>query len=809
MTIFWREVLQKRACLGSDSRAFTCDVIINFSEQRRRHQNLIYSFAFSGERPVVVRNDSHGARAIANLVTNRNTMVPPLKDDAFESPGMDAESMRGRDAPTSKSARSAAVEIQAQILADDNDDDIGKEAAPIAFSHVQLYVKKVESLQAYKDLEERLNKLVVSTPLDGRGSTTTTSTSTTIDENRAIWLKDLASSICSGSTSAFVPQKRDVIKQLLVGFGMRVTGRHDGCGTRSFLVTSKDSNGIQLVVTAKAENDAEPASTLTGTSPPTFHHFHSSHLNRFFQCHHGRQGVAVLAFAVQDVETIRSRYQTLHPNLMHSFHEYENASHDGVTKVMEAFAYYDGTDTGHQQHQHQQPDLGTIIRFVETKGTTTARYVCDLPGLNRVEAIFDESSSPCYFDHWVSNVYSRTEFLNTLHDTLGFDPKVDFNAGVVAAGEAQIESTVTGNDSALKTTDKTVALKDQTQVYLPINNALSPVGHVHGFLQEIGQGIQHLANRVENLVEFISRCNLYREITGEGFTTLRIPRSYYGVLTEKHLMESADLSSDMSQSILEACIGHNITTSYGAVDLDLSRESIEATLESAMEGVWKEKSTQKSRNIVDAILSSRYSNLQKLLRHHISEAMYLGLVRNQILCDVQGDDILFQIFTCNILQNDPGDEAPFLEFIQRVCSECEQSDEDGCPKPIKPGCGGFGIRNFLTLFLSIEVSKAMMDVSDAKSKGDVKRQVYAQKQVDSFTNQLNESNPILTRISDAMTEEGLCLMHIKQTQDDEEAQHWNKRLDEARKQKEVGNKDLMNCSQRYQHYMRELREDME
>ena len=56
---------------------------------------------------------------------------------------------------------------------------------------------------------------------------------------------------------------------------------------------------------------------------------------------------------------------------------------------------------------------------------------------------------------------------------------MDFNAGVVAAGEAQIESTVTGNTSGLSTADKDVALADTGQVFLPINNALSPVGHVH------------------------------------------------------------------------------------------------------------------------------------------------------------------------------------------------------------------------------------------------------------------------------------------------------------------------------------------
>ena len=61
---------------------------------------------------------------------------------------------------------------------------------------------------------------------------------------------------------------------------------------------------------------------------------------------------------------------------------------------------------------------------------------------------------------------------------VSFISQVDFNAGVVAAGEAQIESTVTGNTSTVLTSDKIAALKDQSQVYLPINNALSDVGYV-------------------------------------------------------------------------------------------------------------------------------------------------------------------------------------------------------------------------------------------------------------------------------------------------------------------------------------------
>ena len=48
-------------------------------------------------------------------------------------------------------------------------------------------------------------------------------------------------------------------------------------------------------------------------------------------------------------------------------------------------------------------------------------------------------------------------------ETLGFTPKVDFNAGVVAAGEAQIESTVTGNEPGTVIPDPQKALKDQSQ----------------------------------------------------------------------------------------------------------------------------------------------------------------------------------------------------------------------------------------------------------------------------------------------------------------------------------------------------------
>lgn len=214
-------------------------------------------------------------------------------------------------------------------------------------------------------------------------------------------------------------------------------------------------------------------------------------------------------------------------------------------QILEVYAFYkkdEIQDT--QQAQDKEADTGTILRFIEWNHNSDIEnnsdddtFIHNILGLKKVNANFvDLTSQAAYCDHWVSNVFDRNEFLNTLHDTLQFTSKVDFNAGVVAAGEAQIESTVTGNNNAptslvhLSNEDNTAhdndnddmillmntILKDQNQVYLPINNALSKVGHVYYFLEQLGQGIQHIASRVLDLISFVQRCNEFRDITNEG-----------------------------------------------------------------------------------------------------------------------------------------------------------------------------------------------------------------------------------------------------------------------------------------------------
>ena len=121
---------------------------------------------------------------------------------------------------------------------------------------------------------------------------------------------------------------------------------------------------------------------------------------------------------------------------------------------------------------------------------------------------------------------------------------------------------------------------------------------------------------------------------------------------------------------------------------------------------------------------------------------YVALVRERILVDVQGDDVLLQIFSRPVLSQEEGGDAPFLEFIQRVCSTRDLP---------RPGCGGFGIRNFLALFLAIELDAADRALSAAD--GDARKEAAALAARDCLRRQLAESNPILGRIADAAAAE--------------------------------------------------------
>lgn len=117
------------------------------------------------------------------------------------------------------------------------------EEATVSFSHVHLYVDHLEDLADYKALETTLNQFC--------------------------WTQDHANAIAlarrwrdeHGVQLPYQPQKRDIVKQWIAGLGFRITAaRYPSdevrANTRSLLVTSKDFNGIQFVVTAVADTES-------------------------------------------------------------------------------------------------------------------------------------------------------------------------------------------------------------------------------------------------------------------------------------------------------------------------------------------------------------------------------------------------------------------------------------------------------------------------------------------------------------------------------------------------------------------------
>ena len=182
-----------------------------------------------------------------------------------------------------------------------------------------------------------------------------------------------------------------------------------------------------------------------------------------------------------------------------------------------------------------------------------------------------------------------------------------------------------------------------------------------------------------------------------GFAFLNIPRSYYGYLTTKAI-EATGISSAASASLFSKLQEAKLVSVTGIVDMEITDGAVTAQLAEI------ELTDAQKQQLMVTIKRGRFNNLHKLLGDNLSDETYLRIVSNKILVDVQGGDILYQIFTQTVMQREAGQEAPFLEFIQRVCSETRDGSCE-IKKPIKPGCGGFGIRNFLTLFLSIEVCR--------------------------------------------------------------------------------------------------------
>ena len=105
----------------------------------------------------------------------------------------------------------------------------------------------------------------------------------------------------------------------------------------------------------------------------------------------------------------------------------------------------------------------------------------------------------------------------------------------------------------------------------------------------------------------------------------------------------------------------------------------------------------------------------------------------------------------------------------------------------------------------------MQEVTEAMEEGDTGRQLYAEEMVQCFTRQLNEANPILNDISDAMTDEGRILEAIEKAvasqSPEEDLASLQAQFNDASRRKQAGNDALMECSARYNSFMKSLREE--
>lgn len=115
----------------------------------------------------------------------------------------------------------------------------------VSFSHVQIFVDHIDSLEVYKQFEDSLNKF--HSAIDSK--------ELTLEEKRRLWNTIIAGE--DGELHGFVPQNRDIVKQLMAGFGFRVTAyrfpsTEIAATTNSLLVTSRDLNGVQILVSSLA-----------------------------------------------------------------------------------------------------------------------------------------------------------------------------------------------------------------------------------------------------------------------------------------------------------------------------------------------------------------------------------------------------------------------------------------------------------------------------------------------------------------------------------------------------------------------------
>lgn len=100
----------------------------------------------------------------------------------------------------------------------------------------------------------------------------------------------------------------------------------------------------------------------------------------------------------------------------------------------------------------------------------------------------------------------------------------------------------------------------------------------------------------------------------------------------------------------------------------------------------------------------------------------------------------------------------------------------------------------------------MDELEQAEETRDVAAAEIAQKKVDTLTEQMDESNPVLTAISDAMTAEGNARSQAQHATSSTDVAKAHAAAEEWKLKKVAGQQQLQSISDRYKKRMADLRQ---
>ena len=160
------------------------------------------------------------------------------------------------------------------------------------FHHLHFYVDEIAPTQHYKQIEAKLNELANKGSYDpfsgGMRYLEPGALPARVQEGREAWMAIAGDDV--KDPAAHTGHGQDMVEQLIVGLGWRITAEYNGTATRTVLCTSSDALGVKVALTCLSRPDqASPEAGILSPSRGTratcvtdemYEHFNSQHLKR-------------------------------------------------------------------------------------------------------------------------------------------------------------------------------------------------------------------------------------------------------------------------------------------------------------------------------------------------------------------------------------------------------------------------------------------------------------------------------------------------------------------------------------------------